>query len=108
MLQLDIILLLQRDDARWWNAEQIAEELRVGPNASAGALEALASSNLLDVRIGTALTYRYSPVQAGDRQLLTEIALDHYTARELVAGGDNVAAAARRFADAFRLRKTNG
>ncbi|HVL70013.1 MAG TPA: hypothetical protein VM364_22330 [Vicinamibacterales bacterium] len=107
ILQLDIILLLHREENRWWSAEQIAQEIRVGPTTTALALEELASRNLLDVRIGSTLAYRFSPVEEGVRGVLAEIAADHYTAREIVAAGA-AGHAARRFAEAFRLRKTDG
>lgn len=108
ILDLDIILLLERDAARWWSADQIAQELRASASAAASSLEALAARNLLDVRIGSALAYRFAPVQASVAESLAEIAADPYSARELIAGGDNVASAARRFAEAFRLRKIDG
>lgn len=107
LLELDAILLLQRNDQRWWSAEQIAEELRVGSDPASSALESLAACNLLDVRIGGTLAYRFAPVEPAARSTVGEIASDPYVARELVAGGD-IARAARRFADAFRLRKSDG
>lgn len=107
LLQLDIILLLQRDDTRWWNADQIAQEFRVGPATTGLALEELASRNLLDVRIGSTLAYRFSPLEERVRRVLAEIAADPYPARELVASGAT-ATAARRFAEAFRLRNSDG
>jgi hypothetical protein len=81
----------------------IAEELRVGQDAARQALEELGTTNLLDMRIGTDLTYRFAPWQADAAQFINEIAAARYEARELVAQRGSVTAA-KRFADAFRLR----
>jgi hypothetical protein len=109
MLQLDIVLLLQGDAARWWSASQVAEELRVGQAVARQALEELGTTNLLDMRIGIDLTYRFAPWQPEAAGYVEEIADARYDAREIVAqrGGTT---AAKRFADAFRLRtdKNNG
>ena len=107
ILQLDVILLLCRDDRRWWNAEQIAAELATSADAASLALEELAARNLFDVRIGSTLGYRFAPVDDHVRATLGEIAADSYAAREAVASGHRVNAA-RRFAEAFRLRNPGG
>lgn len=107
LLELDVLLLLHRDDNRWWSAEQLVQELRVRPEAAGSTLETLAARNLLDVRIGSTLTYRFAPVELPLRVTVGEIATDPYAARELMMGAD-IATAARRFADAFKLRKTDG
>jgi hypothetical protein len=103
------VLLLQGDAARWWSASQVADELRVGQVMARQALEELGTTNLLDMRIGTDLTYRFAPWQPEAARFVDEIAGARYDAREIVAlrGGTT---AAKRFADAFRLRthKNNG
>jgi hypothetical protein len=107
LIQLDIALLLHADPSAWWSAERVAAHLRVAVDAATQALETLASRNLLDVRIANDLTYRFAPWHESTARLASEIADHHYEARELVAraSGDSVAA---RFADAFRIRKTDG
>ncbi len=107
LVQLDIALLLHADSSVWWSAERVAGHLRVSTDAATQALESLASRNLLDVRIASDLTYRFAPWHESTAALVAEIADHHYEARELVArvGGDTVAA---RFADAFKIRKTDG
>lgn len=107
LVQLDIALLLHADASVWWSAERVAGHLRVSTDAATQALETLASRNLLDVRIASDLTYRFAPWHESTAALVAEIADHHYEARELVAraGGDTVAA---RFADAFKIRKTDG
>lgn len=103
------MLLLQGDASRWWSASQVAEELRVSQAMARQALEELGTTNLLDMRIGIDLTYRFAPWQPEAAQFVEEIADARYDAREIVAqrGGTT---AAKRFADAFRLRtnKDNG
>lgn len=103
LLKLDIVLLLQNDPARWWSASHVAEELRVGPGIAREALEELGATNLLDMRIGIDLTYRFEPWQADAAEFVEEIAGARYEARELVAQRAGTTAA-KRFADAFRLR----
>ena len=107
ILQLDVALLLRASGDSWWTAERVAEELRIGVDAARQALESLASRNLLDVRIANDLAYRYAPWHESAARLMTEIAANHYEAREIVARGA-AASVATRFADAFRIRKNDG
>ena len=84
-VQIDILLTLARDETRWWNARQLAEELTVPEPTAASALEELAASNLLDVRIGATLGYRFSPVHAAARQAIDEVVTRPGQARAIVA-----------------------
>ena len=106
LIQLDIALLLQSDASVWWSAERLGDELRIQPDVARHALDALASKNLLDVRIATDLTYRFAPWHGSAAELMNEVAANHYEAREIVARGGG--SAAERFADAFRVRKNDG
>jgi hypothetical protein len=108
LLELDILLVLHNEGDRWWNADQVAAEMRIAIPLAASALESLASHNLLDVRIGVSLAYRYSPLDGAVRALTAEIARHHYAARELIGAQRRTRLAAERFADAFRLRKKDG
>lgn len=86
----------------------MSNELRVSEATAREALEELGTTNLLDMRIGIDLTYRFAPWQPDAAQDVEEIAQARYEARDMVAhrGGTT---AAKRFADAFRLRsKPNG
>ena len=85
LIQLDAALLLQSDADVWWNAERLAGALRVPVEAARHSLEALATRNLLDVRIATDLTYRFAPWHTSVAELMGEIAAHHYEAREVVA-----------------------
>ena len=107
ILQLDVALLLRAEGDSWWTAERVAAELRVGIEASRQALEALGAHNLLDVRIANDLSYRYAPWHQSAARQMSEIAANHYEAREIVARGSG-GSAAERFADAFRIRKNDG
>ena len=83
-VQIDVLLLLCRDEERWWNAAQLGDELGMSESRVASALEALASCNLLDVRIGSAVGYRFAPVDASTRRAMTEAAASPDQARETV------------------------
>lgn len=86
-LQIDILLTMARDEFRWWNAPQLAEELSIAEATVAPALEGLAASNLLDVRIGATLGYRFSPLQAAAREAIGEAVLRPRLARAIVSSG---------------------
>ena len=107
ILQLDVALLLRASGDAWWTVERVAEELRVGEDQARQSLESLASGNLLDVRIANDLAYRYAPWHESAARLMTEIAANHYEAREIVARRA-AGSVATRFADAFRIRKNDG
>jgi hypothetical protein len=106
ILHLDVALLLRAETDSWWTAERVATELRIGVEPSRTALETLAARNLLDVRIANDLSYRFAPWHESAAACMHEIAANHYEAREIVARGAGTAA--ERFADAFRIRKSDG
>ena len=84
-LQIDILLAMARDESRWWDAGQLAEELSLDEPSVASALEDLAAGNLLDVRIGGTLGYRFSPLQALARRAIAEAVARPRQARAVVA-----------------------
>jgi hypothetical protein len=79
--QLEIILLLQRHAERSWDAAEAGEALGLDHRDVAHHLEALGGRDLLDVRLGDHVRYRFSP------------------------GSSGAAAAARRVADAYRVNR---
>jgi hypothetical protein len=106
MLQLDILLLLRRDVPQWFTPAALAAALRVSEGSVERALEHLGTVNLLDVKIGNSLAYRFAPIDDGVRPPIDEIATLHYQDRqalEAVPARSGRAGAARAFADAFRL-----
>ena len=107
LIQLDIALLLQSDVEMWWNAERVAGQLRVSTDTARDGLEKLAAHNLLDVRIATDLTYRFAPWHESAAAMMNEIATNHYEAREIAAQAGSESTA-KRFADAFTIRKSDG
>ncbi|HEX3704946.1 MAG TPA: hypothetical protein VHU82_16575 [Vicinamibacterales bacterium] len=79
--QLEIILLLQRHPERSWNALEVGEALGLDHRAVARDLEQLGTRDLLDVRLGADVRYRFSP------------------------GAPEAAAAAQRAAEAYRVSR---
>ena len=59
--ELDVLLLLGREPERYWSSTAAAEATGLPPRVTAGVLELLAARNLLDVRLGEALLYRFDP-----------------------------------------------
>ena len=84
--ELETILLLHRDAGRWWSAEQIAGELEMRVDATSRALEALAARNLLDVRVGSSLTYCWAPIHHHDDvyEAVREVSLEPLEARRVI------------------------
>lgn len=103
--QLEILLLLHRLGERSWSAEEVAEALRVTPRAAARHLEALTGRNLLDVRLGDEVRYRFAPAVP---KLTTETKAlaDCYRERrsEVVALVAATRRSLRDFSDAFRIK----
>jgi hypothetical protein len=96
---------VQQGAERSWTAGEAASALRLRESAAAHHLEQLARCDLLDVRIGTEMRYRYAP--ATD-ELATTVArlYDAYRDRraEIVAIlSTRRSRSLRAFADAFRL-----
>jgi hypothetical protein len=79
--QLEIVLLLQRHGDRSWSAADVADALGLGIRRVEHQLEALAGRDLLDVRIGGEVRYRFKPAS------------------------DTLAATARQLADCYRDRR---
>ncbi|HTI38176.1 MAG TPA: hypothetical protein VL484_11475 [Vicinamibacterales bacterium] len=106
-LQLDALSVLTSDRNRWWTTPAMATALRATEAAAAAALEALGRSNVVDVRVGAHLSYRYAPVDAALARVVDEITDAHYHSRDdliaRVTGLRRTSDAARRIADAFRI-----
>lgn len=105
--RLDVLLLMQHHPARWWTAAALAAEVRIPPPQVEESLNVLGRRNLLNVRVAEDVLYRFDPGTAALRQLVEEIVEAHYVNRGAVATCLSAppASDARRFADAFRLRK---
>jgi hypothetical protein len=108
MLHVDILLLLRRDVQQWFTPAALAVALRVSVDSAERALEHLGAANLIDVKIGNSLAYRFAPIDEAIRPSIDEIATLHYEDRralEAVLVKSDTAGAAPAFAEAFRLRR---
>jgi hypothetical protein len=78
--QLEIMLHLQRHVERSWCAADVADALRLGCRRAENQLEALAGRDLLDVRLGDDVRYRFKPTSdalAAAARQLAEWYCDH-------------------------------
>jgi hypothetical protein len=104
--QFEILLLLARDTTRYWSPAAAGAELGVSESTARTALDALASRNLLDVRIGESVLYRLDPTPSATARAAERILVAARTRRTAVL---TAIAAGRRavgdFADAFRISK---
>jgi hypothetical protein len=104
MVDLEVLLLLQRDPSRWWTAEAATAELRTGADRTADSLRALAQAGLLDAGEEG---FRFDPRSAEQRQAAAALAEAYARSRPRVLSfmyqrpNENVTL----FADAFRLRR---
>ena len=105
--QLEVLLLLRRDDEREWHADAVSRELRTNLSSVGKRLEHLAVLGL--IRLVSAIepkTYRYDP-QTPELARLVDLVDEAYRVRrhlvfELIF---SPAKRARGFADAFRVNK---
>ena len=107
LAHLELLLLLMQAPGRWWDAPAVAAELGIGTDAARRALDHLASSNLLAIRVTADVRYQYQPGRA-DLAEAAAIVADTYRQQrlavlEVVARPDK--RGLRSFADAFRIRR---
>jgi hypothetical protein len=103
--ELELLLLLDRDRTRYWSATAAAVPLGVTETAARQACEALASRNLLEVRLGEDVLYRLDPTGAaadGVRRVLDAVRQHRVAVINTIA---STTTAAADFADAFRLTR---
>ncbi|MFL6234184.1 MAG: hypothetical protein ACJ76N_13700 [Thermoanaerobaculia bacterium] len=105
--RLTLLLFLHRHPTRWWAAQALAAELAMPADTVQVHLEHLSARNLLDVRIAEAVIYCYKPGREDLAGLVEETARAHYLHRDAVTAvlAQRRAGSARRFADAFQIRK---
>ena len=103
--QVEVLILL-RGSERSRTVGDIATALRLTPAGARRDLETLTARGLLDVHVGTELSYRYRPKSPDLGRYCDLLAECYVTARQDVFG--YIAAKSRlamkRFADAFNLR----
>jgi DNA-binding MarR family transcriptional regulator len=105
--QLEILLLLYHHAERSWNAEGVADALRLTPRVVAAHLEALAQRDLLDVRIAGEVRYRFAPATRAQTAAIVQLAAWYRDHRSSILA---LVSTRRRqslqdFADAFRIRE---
>jgi hypothetical protein len=105
--ELQLLMALIQTPDRWWDATAAARELGLALAVARRGLDALASRNLLDIRITGDVRYQFRPGTDALRAA-ARAAEDAYRTNPL-AVVTLVAQTGRRglrdFADAFRLRR---
>jgi hypothetical protein len=105
--QLEVLVLLAHAAEKWWDAPSVSREAGVTTATAARTLEELGARNLLDVRLGADVMYRFRPSSdALDRLAAALVAA--YTSHRLAVLSvlaSKPATPIRDFADAFRLKK---
>lgn len=104
--ELEVLLFLARHAERYCSAGMVSAETGFPEHLAARALEALASRNLLDVRISAAVLYRLDPAGPGPRAAVERSVdaawRDRTGVLKAILGASS---AARDFADAFRVTR---
>jgi hypothetical protein len=105
--ELELLMLLVMASDRWWDATSSSRELGMSIARARAGLDALASHNLLDIRITEDVRYQFRPgtpdLEAAALALATvyqrtPAAVVHVIARSAPRH-------VRDFADAFRIRR---
>jgi hypothetical protein len=105
--QLDVFVLLHGDPGRAWTPAQVAATLGMASESAGMRLFLLSAAGLLEASGGAAVEYRFAsdPALAPfAQQTAAAYAADRGQLYALVSGGSRPDPA-RRFADAFKLRK---
>src|SRR3712207_2263165 len=74
LLHLEALLALRRELRQWLDAPVLAAVLRVPAAVAERVLEDPGGANLVDVRIGSSLAFRFAPLDARVLPLIDEIA----------------------------------
>jgi hypothetical protein len=105
--ELQLLMSVIQSGDRWWDVEGASREVGLTPEEARAAFERFAAQNLMDIRVGGDVCYRFRPgtddLRAGALATLeayrnNPIAL----ARAISHGADRRIAD---FADAFRIRR---
>lgn len=105
--ELEVLLLLHRQSARWWTADQVNGELKTSTHSALKYLEALRDAQLVQERRTTDREFRFRTV---DSTVVPVVAELDALFKDWVASIVEVIYAPRtdsmrQFADAFRLGK---
>jgi hypothetical protein len=106
--ELETLIMCVDHRDRWWDATSLAGRIRISESRASRALDHLARTNLLDIRITDAIRYRFHP---GTEDLETRAAAfasayhrNRVDVVKLIARA-GVADSVRDFADAFRIKR---
>jgi len=104
--QVELLMML-RGSERFRTAREVATEFRSSPARARADLETLAARGLLEVRVGDETAYRYRPKTEELARYCDLLAQHYIMARQAVLGfvATESRLSAKRFADAFKLRK---
>jgi predicted ArsR family transcriptional regulator len=105
--QIELLMMLRGSD-RFRTAREAASDLRVPPAIARRDLDILAARGLLEASVGEETSYRYRPKSAELARYADLLAQHYITSRHVIFKlvSTQSRLAARRFADAFRLRGT--
>jgi predicted ArsR family transcriptional regulator len=104
--QIELLMMLRGSD-RFRSAREVSADLRVAVGVARRDLETLAARGLLEVSVGSEITYRYRP-KSDDLARRGDLLAQHYvTSRHsiLTFVASHSRLAVKRFADAFKLRE---
>jgi hypothetical protein len=104
---LQVLMLLVQSPDRWWDAAAVRRETGLAASIAGRALQQLASSNLLDIKVTGDVRYRFAP-GTPDLQVAAGACCDLYyrTPWLLVSALPGVTRRSLSdFADAFRIRR---
>jgi hypothetical protein len=101
---VEVLLLFARNPDRSFSASQVAKELFI-PRSVGRMLERLASLNLVDVRLGSSVLYRYAPTTPELGAVVLELAREYNSRPLFVLDSIRSTSAIEAFADAFRFKK---
>lgn len=59
---LDVLLTIVSDASRWWTGKDVARCVGIPSERIIGILDGLAVANLLDIRVGSDVLYRFAPL----------------------------------------------
>jgi hypothetical protein len=105
--QLEVLLFLYRESARFWGAAGTSNALHITEQSAAYSLEVLARRGFLDVRIASEVVYRFSPATAALSAAVKEIARAYCAQREPVLAflTSRRRQSLKEFSEAFRFSK---
>jgi hypothetical protein len=104
---LAVFLICVTEPDRWWDASSMGRECAIGPIAAQRALDQLARSNLLDIRLTADIRYQFNPgtSELRDAALATAAAYRSNPIGVVQLVANARLRSVRDFAEAFRFRK---